>query len=217
MSDLKLKTIASIVILTVIMSSLSAFTAGTANACTYSPYDLNHDGIINMKDFSIFAAAWGSTTGDANFNPACDFNKDGKISAMDLHLLGIHWTEILEAHVRIIPHTLNLKSCGNWITCIISLPEGVNASDVEISSITLNNTIAVNSTLPICSSSNHLIVKFRREAVITLIRQTLDSEASVNCGKCTRVTLTISGTMSNGLKFLGSDTIRVIHCNRCND
>jgi hypothetical protein len=214
MSDLKLKIAASIVVLVVITSALSVFAVSTARACTYSPFDLNQDGIIDTKDVLIFAPAWQAQVGDTNFNLRCDFNQDGVIDISDAALLAIHWTWLLKAHVFIFPRTLNLKSHGNWITGIILLPAKVNASDIETSSIKLNNTIAVSSDAPVHMFHGGLIVKFSREAVIALIRESLDSNVSVNCGKSTHVTVTVSGTLTSGLKFSGSDTIRVIHSHK---
>lgn len=218
MADLKLKIMASFAILAVLASSLGASAADKAHgcACTYSIVDLNHDGIIDMKDFSILAPAWLSMMGDANYNSACDFDKNGIINGRDVALLAAHWTEFLNARVLISPRTLNLKSHGKWVTCIILLPAKVNASDIEISSIKLNNTVAVSSNAPVCRFSGGLIVKFSREAVITLIRESLDSKVSVSCGKSTRVTLTVNGTLSSGLEFSGSDTIRVLCSHKCN-
>jgi hypothetical protein len=219
MSDLKLKAAASIIVFVVLASALSVFATSTANGCTnrhtYLFCDLNQDGIIDMKDVSILALAWQSRVGCANFNARCDFNGDGIIDIKDASLLAIHWTTLLKAHVLICPHTLNLKSHGNWVTCVILLPAKINASDVDVLSIRLNNIIAVDSEAPICSFHSCLVVKFSREAVITLITGSLDSKVSVDCGETTHVTLTVSGTLSSGLGFLGSDTIRVVQCHRC--
>lgn len=215
MSDLKLKIAASIVMFAVITSALSVSATGIARACTYLPYDLNKDGIIDMKDVAIFASAWQAKTGDANFNPNCDFNKDGIINIKDASLLAIHWTWLLKAHVRITPRTLNLKSHGNWITAVILLPAKVNASDIEVSSIRLNGSITVSPEAPVCRFSDGLVVKFSREEVTALIKASLNSKISVTCEKSTHVTLTVTGTLASGLRFSGSDMIRVIRCHKC--
>ena len=43
------------------------------------------------------------------------------------------WTKpnIVNVKVRLCPHTLNLKSKGKWIICIIRLPKGYTAKDVD--------------------------------------------------------------------------------------
>lgn len=53
---------------------------------TFSKFDLNKDGKIDGEDLVIFAAAFGSKKGDANFDPNCDFNEDGVINGADLTL-----------------------------------------------------------------------------------------------------------------------------------
>jgi hypothetical protein len=46
--------------------------------------DVNADGIINMKDLEIMKAAYGSTPGSPNWNPACDLNGDGRVNILDV-------------------------------------------------------------------------------------------------------------------------------------
>lgn len=219
MSNLKLKAAVSIIGFTVLASALGVFATSTANGCTdqhtYLFCDLNQDGIIDIKDASILALVWQSRVGCANFNARCDFNGDGIIDIKDASLLAIHWTRFLKAQVFIYPQTLNLKSHGNWVTCIILLPARINASGIDISSIRLNGSIAVESEAPVCRFHSCLVVKFSREAVIALISGSLDSKVSLNCEKSTHVTLTASGTLSSGFMFSGSDTIRVVHRYRC--
>jgi hypothetical protein len=213
MRDLKLKIVTSIVVLATIVASLSLPTTG--RACTYMPCDVNRDGLVNMADVEILRLAWGSRIGDINFDPRCDFNEDGIINIKDGALIGIHWTRLLKARVFIFPQTLNLKSRGNWITCIILLPANVKASDVEVSSIRLNNTVAATHVTTLCRFSRGLIVKFSRAEVITLIRENLDSKVSMNCRRSVLVTLTVSGNLTSGLEFSGSDVIRVVHSHQC--
>jgi hypothetical protein len=57
--------------------------------------DFNGDGVVNFIDFAIFAAAWGSQAGDANWNPACDISDtaDGVIDEKDLAVFCAHWLE----------------------------------------------------------------------------------------------------------------------------
>ena len=50
--------------------------------------DANMDGYINDADLALIEAAYGSLTGDANYDPRCDFNGDGKIDILDLAAAG---------------------------------------------------------------------------------------------------------------------------------
>ena len=56
---------------------------GFGNACDA---DLNNDGAVNALDLAIFRQAFGSQTGQPNFNTSADMNGDGRINALDLSM-----------------------------------------------------------------------------------------------------------------------------------
>jgi hypothetical protein len=108
---------------------------------------------------------------------------------------------VITATVDIAPDTLNLKSKGKWITCYIELPEGYNVSDVDVSTIMLNDTISAElhpMEIGDCDDDGilDLMVKFDRQTAMVLL--------SVG-----EATLTVTGEV-DGTPFEGSDTIRVI-------
>jgi hypothetical protein len=45
--------------------------------------DLDGDGVRDLTDFSLFAAAYGSVLGDGDYNPDADFDSDGVIDLTD--------------------------------------------------------------------------------------------------------------------------------------
>jgi hypothetical protein len=49
--------------------------------------DLNSDGTINIVDISIVARAFGSRTGDPNWNPIADLDKNGQVNILDIALV----------------------------------------------------------------------------------------------------------------------------------
>lgn len=49
-----------------------------------NPYDINNDGIVNMKDVAIAAHAFGSVPGSPNWDPRADINGDGKVDMKDI-------------------------------------------------------------------------------------------------------------------------------------
>ncbi len=125
---------------------------------------------------------------------------------------------VIEAKICICPHTLNLKSRGRWITCFIKLPSGYDVEEIDISTIRLNDTIPAEPkpTAIInlrCLGTKLLMVKFNRTAVIEYIRTT--TSVNGNHRKCAKVTLTVSGKLSNGQAFEGSTKIRVMHLPKC--
>jgi len=59
-----------------------------------SDADIFSDGVVDFKDFAVFAAAWGTTTGDPGWNAACDLALPvGVIDEFDLAFLCEHWLE----------------------------------------------------------------------------------------------------------------------------
>jgi len=128
------------------------------------------------------------------------------------------WTPVppsINASVDIIPNTLNLKTKPKYVTAFIELPEDYNVSDIDISSILMNNTISVspeaqivigdydNDTIP------DLMVKFNGTEVIEYI---LDNINMTELAERRRidVTLTVAGRLNDGTIFQGSDIVRVM-------
>lgn len=128
----------------------------------------------------------------------------------------------IKVDVWYCPRTLNLKSCGRWITAIIKLPENYKAEDVDVSSILLNGTISAEQahyTKLKCEDSHILVVKFSRKTLIKLIKNTLEE---TEFRKFFKVSLTLTGRFFDGTPFQGTNKIRVIrfmphccHCKKC--
>ena len=105
--------------------------------------------------------------------------------------------------IDIDPDTLNLKSKGKWITCYIELPEGYDVADIDISTILLNDVVpAEDHPTDIGDYDNDgipdLMVKFNRQAVQDIL------ELGDN------VAITVTGEITDGTRFMGTDYIRVI-------
>jgi hypothetical protein len=112
---------------------------------------------------------------------------------------------VVTSTVRIYPGALNLASKGKWIYAYIELPEGYNVSNINASSILMNNTFPVPSLAPV-SISNYdgnqsLMVGFNRTSVIDYLVSKGITYANV--------TLTLTGKLYKGTSFVGSDIIRV--------
>lgn len=56
-------------------------------------YDVNNDGVIDLKDVFAVAIAYGSFPGHPNWNPACDFNNDDKVDLKDYFPVTLHYGE----------------------------------------------------------------------------------------------------------------------------
>jgi hypothetical protein len=105
-------------------------------------------------------------------------------------------SDLVEASVNVDPDTLNVKSKGKWVTCYIQLPEGYDVSDIDVGSILLEQTLAVQRSE---IQDDVLMVKFDRQALIAYLD-----------GMRGDVTLTVTGQLSDGTLLEGADTIRVI-------
>lgn len=126
------------------------------------------------------------------------------------------------------PYTLNLDSEGKWVTVYIELPEGYDVSNIDTESIELatevvilTNEVEVEEFMVHIASGAptaigdydddgipDLMVKFdRAELVEYLGKAELDS---VDGLKFYDVMLTVTGALTDGTPFLGSDTIKVI-------
>lgn len=115
----------------------------------------------------------------------------------------------IEAVVQIEPGTLNLKSNGNWITVYIELPEEYYAENINVSSVALSkiNGSMIDSPLYVVGPSeigdydgnniSDLMVKIDRQGLIELLEKG-------------NVELTLSGELTDGSPFEGSQVIKVI-------
>ena len=117
------------------------------------------------------------------------------------------------ATADVVPNTLNLKSKGKWITCYIELPKGYDVSDIDRTTILLNDTIPVDPfwiDKPLESVVGDydddgipdLMFKFSRTEVSEYIHYV----KGITYGD---VTLTITGELYDRTLFEGSDVIRI--------
>lgn len=97
--------------------------------------------------------------------------------------------------VVIKPETLNLKSRGVF-TAFIVLPEGYNVADIDLSTVKCGNATAVRGI----AAGLIYIAKFKRQD----LGQDFGIETIAN-----NVTLTVSGNLSDGRSFSGSDDVAV--------
>ena len=64
-----------------------------------NPFDVNNDGVVNMRDIGEFCAAFGSTSEDPNWNPDYDVTgptplvPDGRVDMRDIGEVCRHFGE----------------------------------------------------------------------------------------------------------------------------
>jgi nitrous oxidase accessory protein NosD len=115
--------------------------------------------------------------------------------------LGANETEyIIPAEVDVQHDIINVNNNGNNISAVIELPDG-NAGDIVIGSVLLNDTVVADTFSELGDDDSDgiadLKVRFDRQAVHAIL--TVDGPT----------TLTITGTISDGTKFEGSDVVTV--------
>lgn len=118
---------------------------------------------------------------------------------------GSTWIKLLldPATIDIDPDTLNLKSKGKWITCYIELPEGYNVTNINISTILLNDVVPAESHPTNISDYDNdgipdLMVKFDRQEVQEILEPGDEVE------------IVVTGQLMDETGFEGIDYIRVI-------
>jgi hypothetical protein len=109
----------------------------------------------------------------------------------------------IEATIDFNPNTLNLKSKGKWVTVYIELEAGYDINDMDISTILLNDTVSAELKPKAVGDYDSdgvpdLMVKFDRSDV----QDVLEPGDGVE--------VTVSGELTDGTTFEGTDTIRVI-------
>ncbi|UCB60674.1 MAG: hypothetical protein JSW72_01020, partial [Candidatus Bathyarchaeota archaeon] len=188
-------TISAIITLTMANGTTTQLTATyvPANSRFEAEYTLPADAPLGT--WSALLEAQGLKDDEGNMGPTV-------ARTTDFTFTEVPPPQEITAEIKISPQTLNSKSNGRWITVHIELPEGYNASDIDISTILLDEAVEPETTKG--SEEGKLVVKFSRTAVITHIQDTYDNTGS----KFSNITLTITGEVA-GTKFQGSDTIRV--------
>jgi len=109
----------------------------------------------------------------------------------------------IEAAIDIDPDTLNLKSKGKWIPCYIELTGSYDVGDIDISTIMLNEQVPAESSPADIGDYDDdgvpdLMVKFDRSAIQEILEVANEVEIKV------------TGDLTDGTPFEGTDTIRVI-------
>lgn len=154
----------------------------------------------------------GGLIGTHPLNPV---PKDFNVYAYgSLYLVGDGTISVEPVEVDIEPDTLNLASNGKWITAYIEVP-GFNPSEIDVSSIRLNETFTVDPEAPTTIGDHDsdgvedLMVKFDRESVLEWLGT---QDYGEDTGKSVEVALTITGEVM-GVEpspFECSDTVKVL-------
>jgi hypothetical protein len=116
------------------------------------------------------------------------------------------------ATVDFDPNTLNLRSRGKCVTCYVELPQGYDPEDIDVGSIQFEyavDALAAPTYVGDYDSDGipDRMVKFARDEVISYLTgyDALYDDAD---GGSENLEVTISGQLTDGTMFVGTDTIR---------
>ena len=155
----------------------------------------------------VYAVNWAALSAGEDDAVVLGIDADGdsvfeKIVIADEDLTSDEFTLQTESVIDFEPDTLNLRSPGKVVTAYIELPEGFDVSDIDVSTLKLNET--VSALLKPVKVGDHdedgiadLMVKFDRQQVAAVL------EAGEQI-------VYLSGRLDDGTLFAGMDTIRVL-------
>ena len=116
--------------------------------------------------------------------------------------------EALSATINFHPGTLNLLSKGKWVACCIELPEGYDVSDIDASTIMLDEMVSAESE-PATVTPRFMRVRFSRAEVTSYIFANVDM-TELSEERFMTVTLTVTGYLNDGTPFRGDDAVRIL-------
>ena len=129
-------------------------------------------------------------------------------------LLGLQFLPLQTAEadisvsVDVDPDTLNLEVHGEWITVYIEPPDGYKVSDIDISTVKLNGLLRPEHWEV---QDGKLMMKFNADDVISQIIWPQISHMGIPMPQDNvPAELIVTGELSGGVSFDGSDIIRVM-------
>jgi hypothetical protein len=162
----------------------------------------NGTGTCFMMTFQAIASgsAW------INFTSVTLANQDGYvIPCTSENARVIIAPTVITATMNIYPQALNLASEGKWITVSIGLPKGYGVTDINLSSLLMNNTVLVAQPVivgfMVFDGTSGLMIEFNRTSLVEYL-------ASKNITYA-NVTLVLTGELNNGTLLVGGDIITV--------
>ncbi len=151
----------------------------------------------NNGDYHLLPDSPCIDTGDPNYiAEPNETDLDGRPRVMGGRIDMGAYESPIPAKASIVPRTVNLASEGKWINCYISLPEDYDVADIDPNSVLLEDQIEAES-LWVDEREQIAMARFNRSEV----------QGILDVGE---VELTITGQLSDGTVFEGTDVIRVI-------
>lgn len=158
---------------------------------------LTPSSIITVKAVGVFTGHGSPYLSRRGHFAAIFLTSDCEAPAPDFIPAG---SPVLFADVDIIPNVINLKSKGKWITAHVELPNEYDVTDIDI------GTVLLNDVIPAAEHPN-AIGDHDGDGVLDLMMKF--DRAAVYLPGTGDVEIIITGKLTDGTKFGGSDTVRV--------
>ena len=121
--------------------------------------DVNGDGSVDSNDLNALQVAYGSNSGQANYNAAADINGDGRVGCIDRSLttdnLGAHVTATGSASPATASPIVQLASASTEVSLVPQSAPTVVATPVAIATpvVAAPATVAATSYVPVAATS----------------------------------------------------------------
>ncbi len=179
---------------------------------TYSDVQGGWDGIGNLDadplfvdaavdDYHLLPDSPCLDAGDPAYVPVpneTDLDGQPRVIGDRIDMGAYEHTSAVPIEVGITPGVINLKSQGNWITALLSFPEGYSVSEVNTESVFLQGDIQPRVWVWFDEESREIMVRFGREEV----------QGVLSVGN---VEVIITGRFLDGTPFKGTGVVKVIN------
>jgi hypothetical protein len=178
----------------------SLFVVDSSTLNIYGGYLLvgNSPGFSDLSTVNIYGYGFergiNNLTGFLSDGSSFTFNELFSDEYSHMNLIVV--PEPISAEIDIKPTTLNLASKGKWVTCYIRLPDDSNVAEIDPETILLEQRVKANWAW-FNEQQQVAMVKFSRSELVGILEPG-------------EVELTVSGQLSDGARFEGMDTIKVI-------